>query len=70
MKIPVLMINGRYDFVFPAEKLQEPMFRWFGTPEKNKRHVVLETTHYSLAARNDVVREVLGWLDKYLGQVH
>jgi formylglycine-generating enzyme required for sulfatase activity/dienelactone hydrolase len=70
MKMPVLMINGRYDFVFPADKVQEPMFRWFGTPEKDKRRVVLETTHYSLAARNDVVREVLGWFDKYLGQVH
>lgn len=69
VKIPVLMINGRYDFVFPVDKLQEPMFRWFGTPEKDKRHVVLDTTHYAMVARNDVVREVLGWFDKYLGPV-
>jgi len=69
VKIPVLMINGRYDFVFPLDKVQKPMFRWFGTPEKDKRHVVLETTHYALVARNQVVREVLGWLDKYLGPV-
>lgn len=69
VKIPVLMINGRYDFVFPLDKVQKPMFRWFGTPEKDKRHVVLDTTHYALVARNEVVREVLGWLDKYLGPV-
>ncbi len=69
VKIPVLMINGRFDFVFPVDKVQKPMFRWFGTPEKDKRHVVLDTTHYALVARNEVVREVLGWLDKYLGPV-
>jgi hypothetical protein len=63
------MINGRYDFIFPVDKLQEPMFRSFGTPEKDKRHVVLDTTHYALVARNEVVREVLGWFDKYLGPV-
>ncbi|MBI3473023.1 MAG: hypothetical protein HY013_16830 [Candidatus Solibacter usitatus] len=45
------------------------MFRWFGTPEKDKRHVVQDTTHYGMVARNEVVREVLGWLDKYLGLV-
>jgi eukaryotic-like serine/threonine-protein kinase len=27
VKIPVLMINGRYDFVFPVDKVQKPMFR-------------------------------------------
>lgn len=70
VKIPVLMINGRYDFVFPVDKVQRPMFRWFGAPEKDKRHVILDTTHYSLVARNEVVREVLGWLDQYLGPVH
>jgi dienelactone hydrolase/predicted Ser/Thr protein kinase len=69
VKIPVLMINGRYDFVFPADKVQEPMFRAFGTPERDKRHVLLDTTHYAMVARNDVVREVLGWFDKYLGPV-
>ena len=26
-KAPVLMINGRYDFVFPLETRQEPLFR-------------------------------------------
>jgi hypothetical protein len=45
------------------------MFDWFGTPEKDKRHVLLNTTHYAMVARNDVVREVLGWFDKYLGPV-
>ncbi len=67
LRIPVLMINGRYDFVYPVEKGQEPMFRWLGTPEKDKKHVLLNTTHYALVARDRVEREVLGWFDKYLG---
>jgi eukaryotic-like serine/threonine-protein kinase len=70
MKIPVLMINGRYDFVLPLETQQNPMFRSFGTSEPDKRHVVLDTTHYAMVARSEVVREVLGWFDKYLGPLH
>jgi dienelactone hydrolase len=69
VKIPVLMINGRYDWVEPVEETQNPMFRAFGTPEKDKRHVLLETTHYSLLAGEPFTREVLGWFDKYLGPV-
>jgi hypothetical protein len=41
----------------------------FGTPEKNKRHVLLETAHYALTARTQVLCEVLRWLDKTLGPV-
>jgi dienelactone hydrolase len=70
VKIPVLMINGRYDFVQPFEAQQKPMFRSFGTPDSDKRHVVLDTTHYAMVARSEVVREVLGWFDKYLGPLH
>ena len=70
VKIPVLMINGRYDFVFPLETQQNPMFHSFGTPDPDKRHVVLDTTHYAMVARTEVVREVLGWFDKYLGPLH
>jgi serine/threonine protein kinase len=70
VKIPVLMIHGRYDFVEPLETRQKPMFRAFGAPEQDKRHVVLDTTHYAMVARTEVVREVLGWFDKYLGPVH
>jgi alpha-beta hydrolase superfamily lysophospholipase len=69
VKIPVLMINGRHDFAEPVDKTQKPMFRWFGAPEKDKRHVLLGTTHYALVARNGFVREVLGWFDEYLGPV-
>jgi hypothetical protein len=43
------------------------MFRLLGTPDTDKRRVVVEGGH--VAFNQDVVREALGWLDKYLGPV-
>ena len=60
---PTLMLNGRYDFFFPVESSQEPMFRLLGTPAADKRHVVVEGSHD--VPRAMLIQEVLGWLDKY-----
>lgn len=68
LKKPVLMVNGRYDFTFSLERSQNPLFRMLGTPEADKRHVVLDTPHDVLALRPALVRTVLEWLDKYLGR--
>jgi eukaryotic-like serine/threonine-protein kinase len=67
--VPVLMLNGRYDYTFPLETSQKPMFRLLGTPEKDKRHIVYETAHDVNVVRTEVVREVLDFLDKYFGPV-
>ncbi len=66
---PVLMVNGRYDFSFSLERAQLPLFRMLGTPAADKRHVVLETAHGVTADRPGLIKEVLAWLDKYLGRV-
>jgi serine/threonine protein kinase/formylglycine-generating enzyme required for sulfatase activity/cephalosporin-C deacetylase-like acetyl esterase len=67
VKQPTLMINGRYDYFFPAETSQVPLFRALGSPEKEKRHVIFEAGH---VPPNDLVmKEVLEWLDKHLGPV-
>ena len=63
IRVPTLMINGRYDFFFPLETSQIPMFRRLGTPPDQKRHVVEEGSHFVLRAR--LIQEVLTWLDKY-----
>lgn len=68
-KKPVLMVNGRYDFSFPLEKSQEPLFRMLGSDAAVKRHVVLNTPHDVSAKKTDLVQTVLPWLDKYLGRV-
>jgi pimeloyl-ACP methyl ester carboxylesterase len=66
--IPVLMINGRYDYTFPLETHQKPMFDLLGTPPEHKRHVVYEAGHWPFP-RAEFIRENLAWLDKYLGPV-
>jgi eukaryotic-like serine/threonine-protein kinase len=66
--VPVLMVNGRDDFIFPLEDAQLPLFRLLGAPDQDKRHALVEGG----AAANDmrdVVKEVLDWLDRYLGPV-
>jgi len=68
VNIPVLMLNGRYDDLFPLESSQLPLFRLLGTPDKDKKHVIYEAGHGDLPYK-DVVRESLDWFDKYLGPV-
>ena len=67
--IPVLMINGRYDYFFPLELAQKPLFNLLGTPAVDKRHVILEASHDVTPLRQVLMRETLDWLDKYLGSV-
>ncbi len=70
MKKPVLMVNGRYDYTFSVEDAQNPMFGMLGTPETDKKHVLLETPHDVTEDRPRLTKEVLDWLDKYLGRVN
>ena len=67
IRIPLLMINGRYDFVIPYETCQQPFFRFLGTPASDKRQVVLESGHG--LPYTPWFRETLDWLDHYLGRV-
>jgi len=67
VKVPVLMLNGRFDFVFPPQASQEPMFRLLGTPKQHKRHVVYDTGHN--IPESELIKETLNWLDRYLGSV-
>jgi dienelactone hydrolase len=65
--LPVLMLNGRYDLVFPLEASARPMFELLGTPPVHKALRVYESDHS--VPRTELVRESLAWLDKYLGPV-
>jgi dienelactone hydrolase len=69
LKIPVLMVNGRYDQTFTYDDAQLPMFRMLGTPPADKKQVLLMAAHDVTSARPTLVRAVLGWLDQYLGRV-
>ena len=69
MKKPVLMVNGRYDYVFSVDKAQNPMFAMLGTAPEDKRHVLLDTPHDVTEQRPALVHNVLDWLDHYMGRV-
>ena len=69
LKKPVLMVNGREDYVFTLETSQDPLFAMLGAPAADKEHVVLDTAHDVTEQRPELVKAVLSWLDKYLGQV-
>jgi hypothetical protein len=63
------MVNGLYDFTFPVASSQEPLFHLLGSREHDKRHVLFDAAHDTLWDRTDLIREVLQWLDRYLGAV-
>ena len=69
LKAPVLLLNGRYDFTFPVDQYQRPLFQLLGAPEKDKKFVLLEYAHNVGALPNEMRREVLAWLDRYLRPV-
>ncbi|HEY1304184.1 MAG TPA: protein kinase [Vicinamibacterales bacterium] len=69
VRIPVLMLNGRDDLIFPKDTSQLPLLRALGTPEQNKRHVLFDGGHVNLQYRMDLIGEILKWLDRYLGPV-
>lgn len=67
VRAPILVLNGRFDFIYPVGSSQEPMFRLLGTPKEDKRRVVYDTGHD--IPRDEMIKETLNWLDRYLGPV-
>ena len=65
IKIPTLMLNGKYDRLFPPETSANPFFDLLGTPEKDKRICFYETGHF--VPKSELIKETLNWLDKYFG---
>jgi dienelactone hydrolase len=66
-KMPVLLLNGRYDMIYPYETIAKPLFALLGTPAKDKVQKVYDADHF--VPRNELVKETLAWLDRYLGPV-
>jgi eukaryotic-like serine/threonine-protein kinase len=64
VRIPVLMMNGRYDVITPNARV---MFERLGTPAKDKHFFIADGGHY--VPPPDMIRETLAWFDRYLGPV-
>ena len=69
IKIPTLMLNGRYDSGYPPEGSQKPMLRLFGTDSTRKKHSLSDSSHVA-APSPERIQETVGWFDLYLGPVH
>ena len=67
VRTPTLMLNGKYDTIFPYETAIKPMFDLLGTPDEHKKLKLYETDH--IPPRNEFIKEILAWLDRYLGPV-
>ncbi len=68
IRIPVLLLGGRQDFIHPVDSAQVPLLRLLGTPEKDKRHIIFEGGHAPLKIQV-LIKDILDWLDRYLGPV-
>ena len=68
IRIPVLLLGGRQDFIHPVDTAQIPLFHLLGTPEKDKRHIIFEGGHAPLRIQV-LIKDILDWLDRYLGPV-
>ena len=61
------MLNGKYDLTFPLAAEVKPFYDLLGTPEKDKALKVYESDHW--VPTSELIRETLGWLEKYFGPV-
>lgn len=67
IKAPTLLISGKFDWIFLAK---DALLNLVGAPPADKRAVTFDTAHDVSEQPNDLRREVLAWLDKYLGKVN
>jgi dienelactone hydrolase len=67
--VPVLMVNGRDDFIYPVDTNQKLLFAALGIKEPDKKHILYDGGHRNLLTRPDLLGEVLDWFDRYLGPV-
>jgi serine/threonine protein kinase/class 3 adenylate cyclase/predicted esterase len=66
VKTPVLMLNGKFDCVYPVETSQKPFFDLLGTPAQHKRHIIYDAGHIPFP-RAECLRDILDWLERYQG---
>jgi eukaryotic-like serine/threonine-protein kinase len=68
VKIPVLVLSGRNDFICPLETSVIPLFDLLGTPKKDKLQRIYESGH-AIFYQPEVFKDMFDWLDRYLGPV-
>ena len=69
LRIPVLMQNGKYDYMLPWESTINALFDLLGTPAKDKRLVSYESGH-SVWFLNEYRKDIFDFLDGHLGRTN
>ncbi len=67
VRVATLMVAGKQDFERPVETLQRPVFDLLGPPPDQKRLALIDGGH--IPRLQDIIREILDWLDRHLGPV-
>lgn len=67
IKAPTLLISGKFDWIFLGK---DALMRLLGTPAADKKALKFDTAHDVSEQPADLKREVVAWLDKYLGRVN
>ena len=67
VRVPTLMLNGKYDMVFGVDSEVKPMFEMIGVADEDKRLMLYESDHR--VPHTALIQESLDWLDRYLGEV-
>ena len=71
VSVPILMINGDQDFIFPVDTSQRPLFDLLGSPGADKNWIRHPSGHGVLFVRqNQITQQRLDFLDKHLGSVN
>ena len=65
---PTVIFDGRYDIVFPVDTSAKPLLQRLGTPENEKALVLFDGGHVP-PLDSKLEKEILDWLDRYLGKV-
>jgi len=64
---PVLMVCGKFDWIFLGK---DALLKMIGTAAADKQVFFLDTAHDVSEQRADLVKYVLGFLDRYFGKVN
>ena len=68
VKLPTLILNGKYDYFFPYESSQLPFLDRLGTPDEHQEFFLSDDGHF--VPRNELITRSLVWFDRYLGPVN
>jgi pimeloyl-ACP methyl ester carboxylesterase len=67
---PVLMLNGRDDFIVPVEESQIRLFNLLGGEEAGNKYIAYEAEHsFAFRLPQQVRSATLDWWDLQLGKV-